>query len=195
MIARYIILIIFLTLPLQAHAGKPLDTVQTQVEKILDILRDPGMKAESTKEVKKDRIWGIIGAVFDYDELSRRALGRNWKKLNASQQKEFTDLFSRLLGNIYLGRIIAYTDEKVVFDKEKMLAEDKAEVLSRIVTASKEIPVNYRLILKGGEWRVYDVAVEGISLVRNYRNQFRDIFKKKSPKELLEMLRKKVAKL
>ncbi|MFC1821496.1 phospholipid-binding protein MlaC [Thermodesulfobacteriota bacterium] len=195
MIARYIILIIFLTLPLQAHAGKPLDTVQVQVEKILDILRDPGLKAKSAEEVKKDRIWEIIGTVFDYNELSRRALGRNWKKLDASQQKEFTDLFSRLLGNIYLGRIIAYTDEKVVFDKEKMLAEDKAEVQSRIVTASKEIPLNYRLILKGGEWRVYDVAVEGISLVRNYRTQFRDIFKKKSPEDLLEMLRKKVAKL
>ena len=195
MIARYIILIIFLTLPLQAYAGKPLNAVQAQVEKILDILRDPGLKSESAAEAKKDRIWEIIGTVFDYDELSRRALGRNWKKLDASQQKEFTDLFSRLLGNIYLGRIIAYTDEKVVFDKEKMLAEDKAEVQSRIVTASKEIPLNYRLILKGGEWRVYDVAVEGISLVRNYRTQFRDIFKKKSPEDLLEMLRKKVAKL
>jgi phospholipid transport system substrate-binding protein len=97
-----------------------------------------------------------------------------------------------VLEKAYIDKILSYTDEKVVFDKETMLAENQAEVQTRIVTSSKEIPISYRVILKDGTWKVYDVIVEGVSLVQNYRTQFSDILAKNSPKELLEILRKKV---
>lgn len=185
-----IIVLFFFTLPV--HAGPALETVQTQVDKILDVLRDPALKAESAKGTKEEKVLAIINEVFDYTELSKRTLSRNWKKLNPDQREEFKDLFSKLLGGVYIDRIVAYSDEKVVFNKETALSEKKAEVQSEIVTGTKKIPIFYRMILKNGEWKVYDVLIEGISLVKNYRSQFKEILKKQSPEDLLEILRKKV---
>jgi len=190
----FLILMLAVVLPLQANAGAPLDALQIRMKSLLDVLRDPSIKALPTQEEKKEKILPIIDNMFDYNELSRRALSRNWKKFNTEQRQEFTDLFSKLLGIVYLNRLLEYTDEKVVFGKEKMLSKNKAEVQSKIVTSSKEIPIHYRLILKNGTWRVYDVLIEGISLIRNYRSQFKKILTKQTPEELLKMLRKKVVK-
>ena len=187
------LLIIFFMIPVpQADAGAALDTIQKQVNRLLGILRDPSFRALPTEKEKTDRIWPLVDEIFDYTALSQLALSRNWKKLNKEQHKEFTALFSKVLGNIYMGRLLKYTDEKVVFGKEKMLSEEKAEVETNIITASVEIPINYRLRLKKGEWQVYDVVIEGISMVKNYRSQFQQILSKKTPEELIEMLRKKV---
>jgi phospholipid transport system substrate-binding protein len=182
----------FLIFPVNAIAGAPLESIQGQVNKVLDVLRDPALKAESAKEAKEERIWAIADDIFDYTALSKRTLSRNWKKLNANQQKEFIDLFSKLLGGLYMDKIMAYTDEKVVFEKESMLSENRAEVQSKVITSSAEIPIHYRLIMKNDEWKVYDVIIEGVSLIKNYRSQFRDILRNKSPEDLLEILRKKV---
>lgn len=190
--AYFLILMLALVMPLQANAGAPLDSVQTQINSLLSVLRDPSFKALPTKKEKKEKIWPIINEIFDYNELSRRALALNWKKLNNQQRQEFTDLFSKLLAIVYMDRLLEYTDEKVVFGKEKMLSKNSVEVQSKIVTSSKEIPIHYRLILKNGTWRVYDVLIEGISLTQNYRSQFKSILSKQPPEELLKMLRKKV---
>jgi phospholipid transport system substrate-binding protein len=183
---------VLLYIPVNAIAGGALETIEGQVNKVLELLKDPAMKAESAKEAKEKRLWEITGEIFDYRELSRRTLGRNWKKLNAKQQEEFIDLFSKLLGGVYMDKILAYTDEKVVFEKETMVSETKVEVQSKIITASAEIPINYRMIKKGDEWNVYDVVIEGVSLVKNYRSQFTDILTNKTPEDLLDVLRKKV---
>ena len=188
------ILMMFLIFPLRVNAATALETIQSQVNKVLDVLRDPTLKAESARETKKKKIWDIANDIFDYTTLSKRALARNWKKFNPDQQKEFTDLFGRLLGNVYLDRILQYDDQKVVFEKERKLADDRAEVQSKLVTSSREIPMNYRMIIKNGEWRVYDVIIEGVSMVKNYRSQFRKILTNKSPEDLLKILRKKVSK-
>ncbi len=181
-------------LPLQANAGAPLDALQIRMKSLLDVLRDPSFKALPTQEEKKEKLLPIIDEIFDYNELSRRTLSRNWKKLTTEQRQEFTDLFSKLLGIVYINRLLEYTNEKVVFGKEKMLSKNKAEVQSKIVTSSKEIPIHYRLILKNGTWRVYDVLIEGVSLIRTYRSQFKRILTKQGPEDLLKMLRKKVEK-
>jgi phospholipid transport system substrate-binding protein len=180
--------------PLSAIAATALETIQTQVTEVLDVLRDPALKEENAKEAKEKKIWAIAEDIFDFTELSKRTLGRDWKKLNASQQKEFTDLFSKVLGNVYLDRIMAYTNEKVVFDKESRLSDDKAEVKSQVITASAEIPINYRMINMKGKWKVYDVVIEGVSMVKNYRVQFREILKNQSPNDLLGILREKAEK-
>ncbi len=190
----FLILMLAVVLPLQANAGAPLDALQIRMKSLLDVLRDPSIKALPTQEEKKEKILPIIDEIFDYNELSRRTLSRNWNKFNTEQRREFTDLFSKLLGIVYINRLLEYTDEKVVFGKEKMLSKNKAEVQSKIVTSSKEILIHYRLILKNGTWRVYDVLIEGISLIRNYRSQFKKILTKQAPEELLKMLRKKVSK-
>ena len=189
-----IALIVFLIVPLYVHAGPPLEAVKAQINKILDVLRDPSLKGEAGKKVKREKIRGVSENMFDYSELSRRTLGQNWNKLNAGQQKEFMGLYKRLLENAYADKIITYTDEKVVFSKDSSLTEKTAEVQTTIMTKKADIPINYRVILKGSEWKVYDVVIEGVSLVSNYRNQFSEILSSKPPDGLIDTLRKKVAK-
>ena len=175
----------------QAFGTTPLKTVEKRVNAALDVLSDPALKGDAAKETKEKKLWTIADEMFDYPGLSKRTLGKSWKKLNPEQQKEFIDLFSKHLGNVYLDRIMAYTDEKIVFDKER-IKKDKALVYTRVITSTKEIPLDYRMVSINGDWKVYDVLIEGISLVKNYRSQFREIINKKGPEDLLGTLRKKV---
>jgi phospholipid transport system substrate-binding protein len=185
------ILMFFLISP-PVYAGAPLDTVKANSDKVLDVLRDPKLKAASAKEIKKDKLRGIYVKMFDEVELSRRSLGLNWNKLNNNQRQEFVKLFEQVLEKAYADRILAYTNEKIEFTKESMISGNLAEVRTRVITASKEIPISYRVISKDGAWKVYDVVIENVSLVQNYRTQFNDILAKNSPEQLLEILRKKV---
>ena len=183
---------LFLLSSLPVHAGAPMDTVQANVDKVLEVLRDPKLKAESAKETKKERLRHIYDGMFDQVELSRRTLAQNWNKLNPAQRKEFVQLFKQVLEKAYMDKILAYVNEKVIFEREVLVSGTKAEIQTTIVTSSKKIPVYYRVILKGGEWKVYDVVIENVSLVSNYRTQFNDILAKNTPDQLLEILRKKV---
>ena len=174
------------------YAGAPLDTVQKNVNQVLEVLRDPKLKDESTKGIKKEKLEAIYERMFDEVELSMRTLGGNWSKLNPVQQQEFTQLYRRILEKAYIDKILSYTNEKIDFSKESMLSDNQAEVQTKVTTSSKEIPIFYKVIQKDGIWKVYDVAVENVSLVQNYRSQFNSILAKNTPDQLLEILRKKV---
>jgi phospholipid transport system substrate-binding protein len=178
--------------PFPADAATPLETVQTNVNKVLEVLRDPALKAGSAKEIKKERLRSIYDQMFDAVELSRRTLAMNWNKLNTAQRQEFVQLFRQVLEKAYVDKILEYTNEKILFDKETKLSDNQSEVLTRIVTASKEIPFTYRVIRRDSAWKVYDVVIENVSLVQNYRTQFSDILAKETPEQLIEILRKKV---
>jgi phospholipid transport system substrate-binding protein len=188
------VLLFFLTVPLQVHAGVPLDTVEGHVNNVLRVLRDPTLKGEANKEIKAKKIEAISNEMFDYVALSRLTLGRSWKKFNGEQKKEFIKLYREILRKAYMDRILAYTDEKVIFDRELMLSERKAEVQTTVITKSADIPISYRVYDKDGKWRVYDVIIEGISLIKNYRTQFREILTNNPPEEVLKILREKVNK-
>jgi phospholipid transport system substrate-binding protein len=177
---------------LPVYAGAPLDTLQTNVNKVLDVLRDPKLKGESEKGIKKEKLEAIYEQMFDEVELSMRTMGGNWTKLNPAQQQEFIQLYRQILEKAYIDKILSYTDEKIVFSKENMLSKNQAEVQTKVITSSKEIPIFYRVILKDGTWKVYDVVIENVSLVQNYRSQFNSILAKNTPDQLLEILRKKV---
>ena len=179
-----------LTLPV--YAGAPLDTVQANVNKVFDVLRDPRLKGDSAKEIKKEKLRVIYGQMFNEVELARRTLARNWNELNPAQQQEFIRLFRQVLENAYIDKILSYTNERTVFSREIMLSTDQAEVQTKIITSSREIPIFYRVILKDGAWKVYDVVVENVSLVQNYRSQFKSILASHTPDQMLETLRKKV---
>lgn len=189
-IALTILMIFLFNLP--AYAGVPLDTVQTNVSKVLDVLRDPKLKAGSAKEIKKKKLRAIYENMFDDVELGKRTLARNWNSLNVAQRQEFVLLFRQVLEKAYIDKILAYTNEKIIYERERMISGTQAEIQTKIVTSSKEIPITYRVILKGGSWKVYDVVIENVSLVLNYRTQFNDILAKNKPEQLLEILRKKV---
>jgi len=187
-------LLFFLVFPFSADAGIPLDTVKGHVNSILDVLRDPALKGESGKKTKKEKIRAISEKMFDYTELSRRTLGPNWNKFNAGQQKDFIELYRSILEDAYVDKITSYTDEKVLFNKENTLTEKTTEVQTTIITKKADIPISYRVISRGDTWRVYDVVIEGVSLISNYRSQFKEILMNKTPDALLDTLRKKVGK-
>jgi len=184
-------LVMCLLLPFSAFAGASLDAVQGHVDKVLEVLRDSSLKAESAKKVK---IRAIADEMFDFAELSKRTLAQNWSKFSPAQQKEFINLYKTLLSDTYSDKILAYTNEKIVFSKEVPLTDKTVEVRSTVLRKTAEIPINYRVILKADGWRVYDVVIEGVSLINNYRTQFREILLNKPPESLLETLRKKVGK-
>ena len=189
-----LIVAVFIAMPFQAYGASAKETVENGVNKVLKTLGDPAFKAKP-KDVKITEIGNIIGEVFDFTELSKRTLGREWKKMNAGQQKEFTELLRELLQGVYADRLLAYTDQKIVFDKEKELKKGRAEVQSNIVLSDgRKVPIFYRLTNKSGQWKVYDLIIEGVSLVKNYRTQFREIIAKDSPEKLLEIMQEKVSK-
>ena len=189
-----LIVAILIVIPLQAYAATAKETVEVGVNKVLKTLGDPAFKAKP-RDVQITEIGNIIGEVFDFTELSKRTLGREWKKMNGEQQKEFVELFKKLLQDVYADRLLAYTDQKVVFEKESMLKKGRAEVQSNIVLSDgRKVPIFYRLTNKSGQWKAYDLIIEGVSMVKNYRTQFREILAKDSPEKLLQILRDKVGK-
>ncbi len=187
---------LFLLLPLRpVHAGAPMRAVQESVEQVLEVLRDPKLKADSAKEAKKEKLRRIYDGMFDQVELSRRALSKNWNGLTPSQREEFVGLFRQVLERAYMDKILAYVDEKIVFDREIQISETRAEIQTTIITSSSRIPVFYRVNSRDGGWKVYDVVIENVSLASNYRSQFDDILAKNTPEQMLETLRKKVKRL
>jgi len=180
--------------PIQVQAATPLDTIKLRINQLFDVLRDPAFQGEAVEELKKKKIWSIFDKTFDYIEFSKRTLTRNWRKLKPDQREEFTKLYKTLLDKVYMNRILAYTDQKIVFGKERALAQNRVEVHSKIVAGSNRTPIHFRMILKNDQWWVYDVVVEGISLVKNYRSQFKRIIKRESLEGMFEILRKKVSK-
>lgn len=198
MIKRYsgliLIFAVLMMIPLQSDAATPKETVESGVNNLLKTLGDPAFKAQ-TKDQQIATLGTEIEKVFDFTELSKRTLGRDWKKMSAAQQTEFVKLFKQLLQGVYADRLLEYSDQKVIFDKEITLKKGRAEVQSYLQTSDgKKIPLFYRLTDKGGSWKVYDIIIEGVSMVKNYRTQFRDILAKDSPDKLLEILRDKVNK-
>jgi len=188
-----LILLVLALLPARVHADSALDTIKARVNQALAVLRDPALKSDAAKEVKIKRLKQIFDSTFDYVELSRNTLSRHWDKLKPEQQKEFTQLYKTLLENFYTGTILSYKDQEVVFGKERALGENRVEVDTKLISGSTETPINFRMISKGGEWRVYDFVVENISVVSNYRSQFARILTKDTPESMLERLRKQVA--
>lgn len=187
-----LLLILLLIIPPLAYSAASSETLKEHVNKVLEVLRDPDLKGEPGRKVKQERIRSISEELFDFTELSKRSLGPNWNRLNTGQQEEFTKLFKSLLETVYADKITSYTDERIIFKEEITLSEKTVEVPTLIVTKTSEIPINYRLLQEKGRWKVYDVVIEGVSLVNNYRTQFREVLANKTPEALLDILRKKV---
>lgn len=201
MMKRYglILLLAALLLPIApaAFAGEPSDVIRAPMDEALALLRDPQYQSDDPQKraEQREKFWAIIEPAFDFMELSKRTLARNWNKFDDAQRAAFAEVFSDLLGNIYVDRIQGeYNDETIEFG-DQFLHESRplAVVKTFIVSSRNRIPVDYSMIQKEDAWRIYDVKVEGISLVKNYRSQFKEILAKESPDQLIERLKEKVA--
>ncbi len=186
-------------LPVSAGAvavdNTPKQEIERLVNQILDILKDPRYKGDAHREERRQKLRSLVNQIFDLNDISKRVLGRYNRRFTKEQFKEFKELFSKLLEKIYLTKIEHYSNEKVIFEEEKMLSSTKAAVSTKIIKNDQEIPVEYRLVKKNGKWTGYDVVIEGVSLVKNYRSQFYEILHNKKPEELLKIMRKKVQNL
>ncbi len=170
----------------------PQKEVKRLVNQVLQVLKDPKLKGEDKKEIRRKKLRDLVQQLFDLNDVSNRVLGRYRRKFNKDQFNEFKDLFSKLLESIYLTKIEHYSGEKVIFEEERMLSPTKVAVPTKIIKNDTVIPVEYRLVKRQGKWTGYDVVIEGVSLVKNYRSQFYQILKKKDVESLLAMMKEKV---
>ena len=174
-----------------AADASPTDAVRGSVNSILTLLQDKGLDPATRREEMRK----VISARFDFRAMSQRTLATNWKKASKEQQQEFVQLFAQLIENTYIGRVEAYTDEKVDFPGEKVKGK-KAVVETLILTATADIPINYKVYQKkNGEWWVYDVIIEGISLISNYRSSYQEIVKKEGIDGLIAKMKSKIKEL
>jgi len=170
--------------------ASPTEAIRTSVESILDVLRDK----ELDRDTRRKKIRDAINTRFDFRAMSQRTLATNWKKASDDEQKKFVELFSKLIESTYIGRVEAYTDEKVDFPGEKVKGK-KAVVETLILTDTADIPINYKVYLKNGNWLVYDVIIEGISLISNYRSSYQEIVKNEGFDGLLAKMQDKIKEL
>lgn len=175
-------------------AGPPTDAVRKTVDEVIRILEDPAWKKPEKKEERRKLLEQTIGQRFNYPEMAKRSLGAEWAKRTPGEQNEFAANFQTLLSNTYIGRIEAYSGEKVQYLKELNDGEF-AEVQTHVDTGKSMIDINYRVQKNSEDWRVYDVVVEGTSLVQNYREQFKRILRKDSFAGLSKQLRDKSANI
>ena len=175
-----------------AWAGPPTDQLRGRVERVLSILEDPALKAEARTAERRAAIRAVANEIFDFRELSQRALARHWQGRSAAEREEFTQLFADLLERSYVGKIESYSGgERIQFTSETVEG-GQATVRTRIVTkGGTEVPVDYRMHQVGERWLAYDVSIEGVSLVANYRAQFNKIIQTSSFKGLLDKLKAK----
>ena len=164
------------------------------IDEVLRIIRDKELKQTAKAEERRSLLEKVVAERFDYQEMSRRALGAPWNQLSDKEKQEFVSLFQTLLTNSYAEKVESYSGEGVQYLNERT-EKDYAEVRTKILSGKTEIPLDYRLINHGTDWRVYDVVVDGVSLVNNYRGQFTKILRASSYSDLVDQLRKKSDKL
>jgi phospholipid transport system substrate-binding protein len=177
-----------------ALAGPATESIRGTVDEVLRILNDKELKTPARQEDRRQRLEKVVAARFDYSEMSRRSLGAQWNQLSDKEKQEFIDLFRTLLTNTYADRVETYSGEGVQYLNERT-EKEYAEVRTKVLSGKTEIPMDYRLLNKSNDWHVYDVVVDGVSLVNNYRGQFTKILHTSSYSDLVDQLRKKSDKI
>lgn len=170
--------------------GAATEAIKGTINEVIRILSDPGMKKPERAQERRKLLEKVVGDRFNYEEMGKRTLAAQWQKLNEKDRTEFVDLFKRLLTNSYSDKVEGYSGEQVHYLNER-LEGDYAEVRTKAVSGKSEIPLDYRMLNKNGDWRVYDVVVDGVSLVSNYRGQFAKIIRTSGYDDLVKQLRDK----
>lgn len=178
--------------PLFAETESPTEAMKKTVEQVLKVLEDESLKAPERAQERLNVLEQIIEKRFDYREIGKRTLGRHWQKLNKAEREEFVSLFQRFLSKTYAGNVDGYSGEQVEYLNERRKG-DFAEVQTKVISKKSAISLYYRLLKHSTTWRVYDVVIDGVSLVKNFRSQFGRIIDAESVEGLLEKLRNKTA--
>lgn len=197
--ALFILTTIVLLLSGQGTAGtqkvRPMETLQGPINEIIRILNDPSYNTSGKKAAQKVEIWKVASPIFNFNEISRRAVGKKrWARFSKDEKSRFSAVFSEFLGATYIDKLQGeFSNERIDFEKE-LVKGSKALVRTRLRRQSLEIPIDYRMHQVDGTWKVYDIVLEeGVSLVKNYRVQFTSKLNKITPAQLIEQLEAKLA--
>ena len=182
--------------PAAGAAGPgPTEQLKGTIDRVLQVLEDPSLKVEARAAQRRRTVRQIADEIFDFEETARRAMAQHWRSLTPPQRKEFVDVFSDLLERAYMSKIELYGGERIQYTGERVEG-DFASVTTRLVTKKGvEVPIDYRMLKRGDQWRVYDVSIEGVSLVANYRTQFNNVIRTSSYDELLRRMRSRVEEI
>lgn len=189
--ATLIVLLFYFLIPSPLSAGAPTEQLRTTVDKVLTILQDPGLKSNGAKRDRIGQLRQVIYARFDFTEMAKRSLGTHWRQRTPEEQHDFVKIFTELLEKSYVDKMESYNGEKVLYTRE---VEDRnyAEVDTKIFTRKgEEFSIQYKLHGANGDWKVYDVVIDHISLINNYRSQFNRILSTGSFDDLLKRLQEK----
>jgi phospholipid transport system substrate-binding protein len=184
--------ILFILLCANPLVGDAMSELKTHIDSVIALFKDK-QKAMTPVEQAEQRkkIFNIALELFNFDEMSKRTLGKEWKQFSNEQQKQFAHLFARFLANIYYQRLEEYTNETVKYIDQRQ-HKDKSLVKTIIVTQKSEVPMDYKLLQSDNRWQVYDISIEGVSLVQNYRSQFYKILSKQGIDDLMNMMKQKL---
>lgn len=172
-----------------ALAGPPSDQLKTGIEKVVHVLADPSLKGTAKARERRDTLREITGPLFDWSEMASRALGRHWQPRTEAERQEFVRLFHDLLERSYLSTLERYNGERVTYGAESVEG-DQATIRTQVLNKEgQQLPVDYRMVRRGDRWLVFDVLIEGVSLVANYRAQFDQIIRTGSYEKLVEKLK------
>lgn len=173
MLKRIFLLLIASTFIASVACANPTEDVKKTVDEVVRIVADKDMKKNEAK--RRQALKKAISTIFDYSEMAKRSLGKHWNPRTMAEKKQFTEIFATLLENSYAGKIESYNNERIVYIRD-IVEDNYAEVKSKVVTAARdEFTLDYRLLKQSNKWMVYDVIIEGVSLVSNYRSQFNKI--------------------
>jgi len=174
-----------------ATAGPALEQLRSQIDRVLKIMDDPDMKKDAQSKERRAAVRKVADEIFDFQETAKRSLARHWQPRTSAEQAEFVRLFADLLERSYISRIELYGGEKIAYLGDSQDG-DQSMVRTRIITKSgTEVPVDYRMLKRAERWLVYDVIIEGVSLVANYRTQFNKIIQTSSYAELVRKMKVK----
>jgi phospholipid transport system substrate-binding protein len=190
-LASLLLLLVYLLLPPPSRAGGPTDQVRGTVDKVMTIVRSSHPTSKAQTETQRAQLVEVIYPRFDFTEMAKRSLGRHWAGRTPEEQREFVKIFAGLLGRTYADNIESYTSQNVLYTRER---EDQnyAEVDTTIVTENRPpLSINYKLQSVNKEWKVYDLVIEDISVVNNYRSQFDRVIARSSFEELVRMMKEK----
>ena len=195
---RVLVVLFFLTLlPLTQHVRAatpdPTEQLKPVVDKVVSLLKDAEFRKRPVID-QSEVIVQIVSERFDFREMSKRVMGKQWRSLSSEQQDQFVDLFTKLLQYVYINQVDGYLDKKIEFIDQR-IRRDRAEVKTLLVGEDKTIPVSYIMLLEKNNWMAYDIVVEGVSLIRNYMEQISTVLRDEKFAGLISMLEKKIKKL
>lgn len=168
-------------------------TLKSAIDEVLDSIRNPAYANPATRGPLRQKIEGVVRGIFDFGEFSSRTAGPAWRKFSQDEKKRFENAFSDLLFNTYLNKITGYNGELVDYTGETVSPDgNRVEIRTAIqMKDGRKTPVFYRMLPKQGSWKVYDVIIENVSLVKNYRTQFQDILNTGTPDQLIARVQAK----